>query len=783
MQAMERFLLVHCAGAILCLLFGGRIVPAQEPAPEGKQQVSDVVIQGSRRMSAEQIKVRLRTQVGKDFNPAALDEDVRELYKTNQFSNIQTFTEPDGPGRVKVRMHFLDLPNKVQKVTFLGAKHLKEEDLRNATGVRTDMPLNPNLNRAGCQKILDKYAEQGRSFSSCELIKGGQLGDTEVIYSITEGPKVRVRDVQFIGNTFVSGAVLATHIHSSRAWFHLLGGTYNRQMAAADVDELIKYFKRFGYQDVKVSLETHPSADGSEVSLIFHINEGQRYRVKDIPEVVGAHSIPHEQLEVNPLMKAGEYFDENKINADVNRLKAYYGYTGRDVQVKPEPVWSQDTPGVCQVQYLIEERPVARVGQIFILGNTRTRDNVILRQVPLFPGQILTYPDLDVAVNNLKRLNIFTSGQDGQPPTVNVIDREGDSTFKDIRIDVNEANTGSLIFGVGVNSNSGLTGSIVLNERNFDLFNPPTSFSDFLNGSAFRGAGQEFRIQAMPGTQMSQYMATFREPYLFDTPNSLMVSGYYFNRFYNEYYEQREGFRPTLGRQLNRFWNVSVGMRVENVSVNNVSQFAPIDYQQAVGNNFQVGARFGVMRDSRDSLIRPTSGSHLELSYEEMTGEHTFPLINLMANKYWTTYQRADGSGRHVLVYHGQTGWAGTTTPVYERFFAGGFTTIRGFQFRGVGPNINGFMVGGDFLLLNSLEYQVPVMANDKVYLVGFVDSGTVSPRINDFDTYRVAAGFGVRFVVPMLGPVPIALDFGFPVHKAPGDITQVFNFWMGFSR
>jgi outer membrane protein insertion porin family len=224
-------------------------------------------------------------------------------------------------------------------------------------------------------------------------------------------------------------------------------------------------------------------------------------------------------------------------------------------------------------------------------------------------------------------------------------------------------------------------------------------------------------------------------------------------------------------------------MRVENVAVNNISTFAPIDYQEAEGNNFQIGFRGGVVRDSRDSLIRPTTGSHLEFSYEEVTGEHTFPLINLIANKYWTTFQRADGSGRQVLVYHGQAGWAGTTTPVYERFFAGGFTTIRGFQFRGVGPNINGFMVGGDFLLLNSLEYQVPVMANDNVYLVGFVDSGTVSPRINDFETYRVAAGFGVRFVVPMLGPVPIALDFGFPVHKAPGDITQVFNFWMGFSR
>ncbi|HEY7427988.1 MAG TPA: outer membrane protein assembly factor BamA [Gemmataceae bacterium] len=782
MQAMERFPLVRCAGAILCLLLGAWAVLAQGPAPTEKVLVSDVIIQGNQRTSTEQIKVRLHTQAGKEYDPAALDEDVREMYKTRQFSNIQTLAEPDGPGKVKVYFLIRDLPNKVQKVTFLGAKHIKEEELRKETAIRPDTPLNPKLNEEGCQKILNKYEEQGRSFASCILVRGGQLGDTEVVYQITEGPKVKVSDIQFIGNTFVSGARLATQIHSSHAWFHLLGGNYNSKMAEADTAELIKYFKKFGYQDVKVSLETQRSADGGEVTLIFHIQEGQRYTVKDIPQVVNAQSMPHEQVEAMLLTKSGEFLDENKVNADKKRIKDYYGYTGRDVQVQDRYVWSQDTPGVVQVQYEIEEHPLMRVGQIFIIGNTRTRDNVILRQVPLFPGQILTYPDLEIAANNLKRLNIFTSGQDGAPPSVQAIDRDG-SPYQDIRIDVNEANTGSLIFGVGVNSNSGLTGSIVLNERNFDIFNPPTSFADFLNGQAWRGAGQEFRIQAMPGTQLQQYMATFREPFLFDTPNSLTTSGYYFTRIYNEYYEQREGGRFTLGRQINRFWNVSVGMRIENVAVNNVADNEPIDYQEAEGNNFQVGARAGVMRDTRDSFIRPTSGSQVEFSYEEMTGEHTFPLINLLANKYWTTFQRADGSGRQVLVYHGQAGWAGTTTPVYERFFAGGFTTIRGFQFRGVGPNVNGFMVGGDFMLLNSLEYQVPVKANDQIYLVGFVDSGTVSPRINEFDTYRVAAGFGVRFVIPMLGPTPIALDFGFPLHKAPGDITQVFNFWMGFTR
>jgi outer membrane protein assembly factor BamA len=105
---------------------------------------------------------------------------------------------------------------------------------------------------------------------------------------------------------------------------------------------------------------------------------------------------------------------------------------------------------------------------------------------------------------------------------------------------------------------------------------------------------------------------------------------------------------------------------------------------------------------------------------------------------------------------------------------------LRGFAFRGVGPNVDGFMVGGDFQWLNSAEYQIPVLANDQLYFVAFLDSGTVESNVQ-ITNYRVAAGAGMRIVVPMLGPVPIALDFGYPIVQAAGDQKQVFSFWLGF--
>jgi outer membrane protein assembly factor BamA len=381
----------------------------------------------------------------------------------------------------------------------------------------------------------------------------------------------------------------------------------------------------------------------------------------------------------------------------------------------------------------------------------------------------------------LARLGIFeTNPEKGIRPTVQVIDSPG--PFQDILVKVEETRTGSLMLGAGINSDNGLMGTIVLNERNFDILRWPTSFDDFFEGKAFRGAGQEFRIEAVPGTQVQRYTISVREPYLFDQPYSLATSLYYRDRIFDEYTEERVGTRVTLGHQFTKEIGASIGFRAEDVNVNNIAAGAPIDYTSAYGHNTVIAPNFTISYDTRDSFMRPTEGGKVELMYEQCFGTNTFPIFNLEATRYFTTWQRPDGSGKHVLLFRSQVSWAGDNTPVYERFFGGGYMSIRGFEFRGVGPNVNGFMVGGDFQFMNSVEYQIPLRANDNLYLVGFIDSGTVESRIGIQD-YRVSAGFGVRITVPMLGPVPIALDFGFPIVKSATDRTQVFSFWIGMYK
>src|SRR5262249_5609833 len=157
-------------------------------------------------------------------------------------------------------------------------------------------------------------------------------------------------------------------------------------------------------------------------------------------------------------------------------------------------------------------------------------------------GQVLSYPDLKISEAKLARLNIFEVAPDkGIRPTLTVLDEDSDAPVKDVYVNVEETRTGSLMFGLGVNSDAGLTGSIVLNERNFDILRPPTSFEDLLSGNAWRGGGQEFRLEAVPGTQLQRYTASWREPFLFDSQYSLGVTGYYYDRSYNEDLESRLG--------------------------------------------------------------------------------------------------------------------------------------------------------------------------------------------------------------------------------------------------
>ncbi len=358
--------------------------------------------------------------------------------------------------------------------------------------------------------------------------------------------------------------------------------------------------------------------------------------------------------------------------------------------------------------------------------------------------------------------------------------------YADIDVMVRETQTGKMTFGAAYNSNSGLVGQIIIDERNFDILGFPKSLQEIKDGTAWRGRGQGFRMELVPGNEVQRYLVSFTEPYLFNSQVSFSASGYFFDRRYFDWDEQRIGGKLSLGYRLTPDLSFSAGLRMEEVNIHDPRVDTSPELNEAVGDNSLYLAQFSLINDTRDHPFMATSGSYLELSYNQGFGDYDYPRGDLDFRKYFLVTQRPDGSGRHTLSFGTKLGVSGSSTPIYENYFAGGFSTLRGFDFRGASPVQNGVRVGGRFQWLNTVEYTFPITADDMFKGVFFCDFGTVEQNVEiNSDNFRVAPGFGFRVHMPVggAGGAPLAFDFAFPVNHAATDDLQVFSFYMGVLR
>lgn len=377
------------------------------------------------------------------------------------------------------------------------------------------------------------------------------------------------------------------------------------------------------------------------------------------------------------------------------------------------------------------------------------------------------------------------SGQVVQPNPFDIVNPVLE-TAPEIPFDVflEEERTGRFIFGVGVNSDAGLTGQVVIDEQNADWRALPRSWQDVWDGYAFRGGGQRFRLEAMPGDQVQRYLVSLTEPYLFDTQVSMSSSASYYDRAFFDWNEQRVGGRLSLGYRLSPDLSVSGAFRAERVKIRDPRVPGVPELDAVVGANDLYGFQGRIAHDTRDVPFAPTEGHLIELTFEQVIGDFDYSRGELDFRQHFLVFERPDGSGRHTLSYLFRVGVTGSQTPIFENYYAGGFSTIRGFDFRGAAPVVGGVIVGGEFRFLGSMEYMMPLTADDMLKGVVFCDFGTVeeTPSLHGED-YRVAVGAGLRISIPALGPAPLALDFAFPIAKEDTDTEQMFSFFFGMGR
>ena len=356
----------------------------------------------------------------------------------------------------------------------------------------------------------------------------------------------------------------------------------------------------------------------------------------------------------------------------------------------------------------------------------------------------------------------------------------------DVLIKLQEGRTGMFTASIGVNSDYGLVGNVSFTERNFNLFRPPTNmFTCDGWKDAFRGGGQIFNVQASPGTNVQSYRVSWDVPYVFHTKNTFGITGLYGDHSFDEWFESRYGGEIRLGRQWTPRFSTTLSGGIYGVKISEpLVSFVP-DLNDALGTNAEYTLGLSAAYDTRNHPYQPSEGYLVKGAVEQVLGDYQFPRASLGGRYYKTLHKRIDGSGRWILGLSSNFAWNGSDAPIYERYYGGGSSNLRGFEYRGVTPRygLTGFGVGGNFEFYNTAELLIPVSGGDEFQFALFVDSGTVAKDIKNWGRYRVAPGLGLRFSIPMLGPAPLALDFAFPVSKDPDDITEVFSFSMSGSR
>jgi outer membrane protein insertion porin family len=868
-----------------------------------EQPLVDVIVEGNTTIYDRAILHYVKSVPGRKVSQQQIKEDLAALINTNWFFRVTpTFrSTPEGPVLV---FQVTEKPI-IRSVEFVGNKKIKTPQLVAITGLTAGHGYDVAANREAAARLKRHYREKGYYFAEVTLAKGDHPDERDVVFEIDEGKKVKVWSIGFDGNDFISGPVLKTKLATKTVILWLVGGDYDPETIKNDATILTQYYNSLGFFDARVEPVETFSDDKSKVRVAFRIEEGTRFRVRNV-ELAGNEVISEEKLREKSKLKAGDAFNERLLREDMTFMKDQYDEQGRlFAQVQPVPRFLEESGWVDLVYHIDEDKPYY-IGEVNVSvrgDHPHTKETAIRNQVNPYikPGRLAKMSDI-------KRAQIALNGNQlwdrADPPSVNVNPVEGrdympgaliargqaesgtgfqpvrprseapergagrvgnpsylddlervgrtrldvlgpttteDGTatynvdpdvifrgqspgdfvfrgqsidaygnplpqdylqgvspqgdpfgdalrnpatpgFVDVNIDVTEARTGRLMFGVGVNSDAGVVGSIVLQEDNFDILRPPTSWSDVVNGYAFRGNAQSFRLELVPGTQVSRYLVNWQDPFFLNTDFSFGLSGFYYNRYYDDWTEDRAGGRISLGRLINRYWSAGAALRLENVQIRDVPAVAPALLNEVKGDNFLSTVRGTVTYDTRDSAFLPTQGHFVELAYEQGFGEFTYPRADVSGGQYFTVWRRPDGLGKHILQFRGQVGWTGDETPIFERFYAGGYSSFRGFAFRGVSPRDTGVSIGGQWLVLGTAEYMFPITADDNIRGVVFCDSGTVEEDVS-LDQFRVTAGFGVRLTIPAMGPAPIALDFAWPILAEPFDEERVFSFYVGFTR
>jgi outer membrane protein insertion porin family len=752
----------------------GKIVQQMSVYVLSKALIADVLIKGSDRIEAEAIKREIKTKKGELLKPEQVSEDIRAIYKMGFFEKVDAEVS-DSPGG-KVLTFVVQENPVIQEIKITGNKKIKEKDILAGIVTKPYAILQRNVVSEDVQKILKLYQQKG--YYNAEVTSSiGFPKDPHkavVTFNIDEKDKVYIKSINFVGNKNISSrklrGVMQTKVKSILSLI-TERGILQKDILETDVDRVTAYYHDQGYMDAKVSLpEIDLEKDGFHISMT--VEEGERYKVTSV-SVTGDLIEGYEKKILKKLeLKPKAYFSREKVRHDMDLIRMVYMNEGfAHVEVDPR-VKRNPEEHTTDIAFNVQMKGKVRIGQIFITGNVRTRDNVIRREIQIYEGDLFNAKRIDDSLSRLKKLDYFE--------TVDIVPVDTpEKDVVDLNVKVKEKQTGQLSVGGGYSSEDGLFATGQISQRN--LF----------------GKGESIVLKAYIGQYASRYILSYTKPWIFGTPFSAGFDIYDWIRGYEDFTKESYGFKIRTGYPLGEFSSVTAYYGWERAKITNLDATAEIDplFKRDL-DAYQVKSGFGFAfeRNTTDHPFLPTKGSYVgaALEYDSKSLGSDYDLfkheyhLGVYEPLFW----------KLVLHVRGQVGWeyaeAGETKnigteakpvyeffpsyPLFERFFLGGINSLRGWRYGQVGPlDPFGLVYGGDKYALTNFEVLFPVMEQYGIRGVVFFDAGNAYAENQAmFSSFREDVGPGIRWNSPF---GPLRIEVGYVLDKRSGDRSFQFQF------
>ena len=771
-------------------------IPAQaQQAQQGPPIVRsiDVEYTGPATVSKERIIAQLRTAVGQPYSDQVVEQDIRQLYSTGAVKNVRIFAQPEGDGvRVIVAVQTRGV---VREIVIDGAQRISAKRLRKEIGVKINQAVNEEALEKSRQQIIDVY--RGRGFNDVEVrfrvdpIEE-KRGTSRVVFTVDEGIKGAVRSVRFEGNQHFSDRTLRKQMKTrgkTLIAFIDKSGRLDETQLQLDLDSIKEFYQDKGYIDVEVKDVRRERAEGPIIVTIA-INEGPIYHVGQV-SVSGYKQTTEERIRKLLKMKEGGVYSPKGLREDAKAIADAYG-TGGYVDLVVMPQGSPGGPGKINVHYKIEEGNRSFVQRINVIGNTRTKDKVIRREVLIAPGDVYNTVRVDVTKKRLENLGYFAKVET-YPEETGVPGR------KDLVVQVEEKRTGSLSFGGGFSTVDQLIVFAELTQGNFDLMNWP----------GFTGAGQKFRTRVQLGTARRDFIIALTEPYFLDRRLSLGGQGFFSEANYlSSVYDQRNyGVSAEIRKPLFPSTYATLGYRYENIEIFNVDLGVSPDIQAQEGSRTKSTILNSIVFDRRDNPLLTRRGQRVSVSpfvsggflggdtqiYGwAIEGSQYFHLpwdLVLLFNAEAAVvdvWNRSDTetidftpAPTQAVPFPTPTTKQIPAVPIFDRLYLGGSNNLRGFAFRDVGPrDEHGEPLGGQSMARATVELTFPII--EKARGAIFYDTGFVNADPYEWGTEHIASdfGFGLRLDLPI---GPLRVDYGIPIQRDGRSGSGHFNFNVGY--